>query len=88
MAGFGDFSDTTKMRGGVIPAGGLHIDTGCWTQGSDVTAYIPTQLTEIVAFVCGSASPDESPDISGSFLRCSLTGTSSGKILNYIAVGW
>ena len=87
MAGFGDNS-TTFMRTGGIPTGGLRIEAGCYTSGTaDATAYIPTQLSEVVAFVCGSASPNESADISGGFLRCSL-GTNSAGEMNYIAVGW
>jgi hypothetical protein len=84
MAGFGDNS-TCFMREGRVPAGGLRIEAGCWTQTSDATAHIPTKLTEIFSFICGSATPNEIPDISNSFIKCGLSGTPS--VMNYIAVG-
>ena len=87
MAGFGDNS-TTFMRTGGIPTGGLRIEAGCYTTFTDATAYIPTQLSEVISFVCGSAVPNEPPDISGGFLRCSVSDDQTGKIMNYVAVGW
>ena len=85
MAGFGDNS-TCFMRTGTVPTGGLRIEAGCWTQTADATAHIPTQLSTIFAFVCGSATPNEAPDVSGSFIKCGLAGTPS--VMNYIAIGW
>lgn len=87
MGGFGD-QYNSMMRGVTLPMGGLRIEAGCWTQGADVTAHIPTQLTTIVAFLCGSGASYQIPEISGSFIKCGLASTATSKILNYIAIGW
>jgi len=85
MAGFGDNS-TTYMRSGSVA--GMRIEAGCWTQGADASTHIPTTLKEVYCIVCGSEGPTEVPDISLGFIKCGLAASASGKILNYVAVGF
>lgn len=90
MASFGDNS-TVYQRAATIP-GGLRIEGGCWTAGSDTSVHIPTQFTEVVCLVCGSEGLNEAPDITdggnGRNIVATTGGTTSGKIVNYIALGY
>jgi hypothetical protein len=89
--GFGDNS-TSFMRAASLN-GGLRLEAGCWTQLTDTSLNIPTQLTRIVSFVSDSGdyscNLETIPDIStGGNIKGTLKNTGSGATINYIAVGW
>jgi hypothetical protein len=91
MAGFGD-TTTTFQRTGTVAAGGLKIEAGCWTQLTDASFNVPTQLVEVISVVTdidGTVAITTIPDVSsGGNIKATLSGSGSGKIVNYTAIGW
>ena len=89
--GFGDNS-TVFQRSGTIGAGGLRVETGCWTSGSAADISIPTQLTTAVSFISesgdGSCSLTELVEVSDGYLTGSTNEDTSSKLINYVAFGW
>jgi len=90
MAGFGD-NTTCFQRGGVIPTGGIRIETGCFTAADVTDLKIPTQFTEVYALVAagdGSLAVIDIPDITPGFIFASTSDTPVSKIVNYVATGF
>jgi hypothetical protein len=90
MPGFGD-NTTHYQRDGVIPCGGIRVECGCWTEGTDATIYIPTQFTECIAMVVNSdisVFVETIPDVSTGFIVATTTNTTSGATINYVAFGF
>jgi hypothetical protein len=91
MSGFGDNS-TVFQRGATIPQGGLRLEVGEFTQATDTTAEIPTQLLSVVFGMCivdgsqvGRASIGNT---SLGFVDFSLGKTGSGQVIHYIVAGY
>ena len=92
---FGDASHRYQ-RQGFLPNGGISIETGCITNATDTTFYVPTHLESCHSLVIetpnGSDACDEIPDVSvsadGRYLRCGITGTLANGYTNYVAHGY
>jgi len=90
MAGFGDNS-TVFQRGAVISQGGIRLEIGEYTQATDTTMRVPTQLTRIIGGLCigegitGRAI--EGLDVSMGFADFSLSANGN-KIVAYILAGY
>lgn len=90
MAGFGDNSSCFQ-RHAIVP-GGLVVESGCWTQTSDATIYIPTQMATCVACVINTDSTEgigfsTVPCVSSGYIK-GTCADGSGKIINYVAFGF
>jgi hypothetical protein len=88
---FGDNTAGTFVRGGVIPAGGLRVETGCYTHCDGTDLVLPSNFLEVISVVVngdGTLQVIAIPDMSGTNIKASTSGTCSGKVINYVAVGW
>ncbi len=92
MAVFGDNSTVgIFQRAGTIP-GGLRVETGCWTEGTDTSVAVPTQFVEVYSFVGdGTQAATEAYEVSigssGNRIVAQQTENTTGKFINYVALG-
>ena len=89
QAGFGDNS-TTFQRSAVIP-GGLRVEAGCLTVHDTTDFVVATHFTEVAAVIFsgdGTMGPEEAPDVSNGYIVVKTSGSPSGVVVNYIALGW
>ena len=95
MAFQSPFGDASRRywRQGFMPDGGLMIETGCISTGTDATFFVETQMSECIAVVLdtkdGSDCIDEIPDVSaGGHISCGLTGALVDGYTNFVAIGY
>ena len=88
MAGF----NIENQFSGTLP-GGLRIEAGAFSGGSDGTSFIPTRFTKLLG---GMATGDITDHVighavsicEGPTIKMALTDSTGVATVNYIAFGW
>ena len=89
MASFGDNSTVFQKTASL--GTGLRLETGEWTAGSSSSICIPSTFNRVISVVInadGTVSVTTIAEMSASNITATTSGTTSGKVVNYVAYGW